>query len=119
MIKSGEKKESAQTPQWALSRKDGNEAKLNGLSCRRTRRSRRGTRKRVAAGFLLLALVDFDGAFEVCAVFDHDASRGQVAVDRTILLDFNSVFRAKVALHCAIHHNLAGNDVGGYFCCGS
>src|SRR5881394_437441 len=83
------------------------ERKLNRFGRRRASRSRGAFCKSVAAGFLLLALVDFDGTFEVGAVFDHDARGGQVAVDRTIFLDFNSVFGAKVALHRAIHHHLA------------
>jgi len=71
------------------------------------------------AGFLFWTLVDLDGAFEVGAVFDHDAGSSQVTVDRTILFDFNSILRAKVALHVAVHHYLASNDVGGHFRRGS
>src|SRR6266478_2556909 len=88
---------------------------LNGLGCCRTSR-RSGPGKGVRTGFLFRGLVDLDGTFEVGAVFDHDSGSGQVTVDRTILLDFNSIFRAKVALHVAVHHDLAGNDIGGYFC---
>src|SRR5215467_4958145 len=106
-------------PGRALLKRVEKEAKLNGLSCRRAGRSYGSAGERVAAGFFLLALVDFDGALKVGAVFDHDAGRGQVAVDRSVLLDFNSVFRAKVSLHRTVHHHLAGNDVGCYFCCGS
>src|SRR5260370_34779974 len=90
------------------------ERKLNGLGCCASRRS--GPGKGVRTGFLLRVLVDLDGAFEVGAVFDHDAGSGQVTIDRTVLLDFNSVLRAKVALHVAVHHDFAGNDIGGYFC---
>src|SRR6266853_1948126 len=93
----------------------GRKLKLNGLGCCRTsRRSRPG--KCIRTGFFFRGLVDLDGTFEVGAVFDHDSGSGQVTVDRTILLDFNSIFRAKVALHVAVHHDLAGNDIGGYFC---
>src|SRR6266566_7384196 len=87
--------------------------KLNGLGCRRASR-RRGPGKGIRTGFLFRSLVDLDGAFEVGAVFDHDTGSSQVTVDRTILFDFNSILGAKVALHVAVHHYLAGNDVGGY-----
>src|SRR6266403_5394054 len=47
---------------------------LNGFCCRRSGVGDSGLRKRTApAGFLLGALVDLDGAFEIGAVFDHDA----------------------------------------------
>src|SRR5215469_14653996 len=72
---------------------------LNGLGRGDARRNCGTPVKRVAAaGFLLVGLIDFDRAFEVSAVLDHDSRGGQVTVDRTILLDFNSVLRAKVAL---------------------
>ena len=67
----------------------------------------------------MLGLVDFDGAFEISAVFDHDAGGGQVAVYRTVFLDFNSVFGAKVALHRAVYYHLAGDNVGRNFRRGS
>src|SRR5229473_5968491 len=94
----------------------GFERRLNGLRCGRTGRRRRIAGKRMRTGFLFRALVDLDRTFEVGAVFDHDAGSGEVTVDRTILLDFNSILGAKVALHVAVYHDLAGNDVGGYFC---
>jgi hypothetical protein len=83
---------------------------------RDTRRNCGTPAKRVAAaGFFLLGLVDFDRTLEVSTVLDHDPCGGQVAVHRTILLDFNFVLGAKVALHRAIHHHLAGDDVGSDF----
>src|SRR5882762_7386912 len=87
--------------------------KLDGLGCRCG--CRRVPGKCIPAGFLFWTLVDLDGAFEVGAVFDHDAGSSQVTVSRTILFDFKSILRAKVALHVAVHHYLAGNDVGGHF----
>src|SRR6267378_7116456 len=93
--------------------------KSNGLGRRRSGGRRRGPGEGVRTGFLLRGPVDLDGAFEVGAVFDHDAGGGEVTVDRTIFLDFNSILGAKVALHVAEHHDLAGNDVGGYFCRGA
>src|SRR5712664_126440 len=57
---------------------------LDGFCCRRSDISGRGLRKRAAAGLLLGALVDLDGAFEIGAVFDHDARGGQVAFDRAV-----------------------------------
>src|SRR6516165_2058669 len=61
-----------------------------------------GLRKRAAGRFLLGALVDFDGAFEVGAVFDHDARRRQVAVHGAVFFDFDPVLGAKIALHAAV-----------------
>src|SRR6267378_3552823 len=87
---------------------------LDGFCCRRSDISGRGLRKRAAAGLLLGALVDLDGAFEIGAVFDHDARGGQVANDRAILLDFDAVLGAKIALHVPVDHHFAGNDVGGH-----
>src|SRR5258707_6296330 len=88
---------------------------LNGFCCRRSGIGDSGLRKRTApAGFLLGALVDLDGAFEIGAVFDHDARGGQVADDRAILLDFDTVLGAKIALHVPVDHHFAGNDVGGH-----
>src|SRR6266478_4839858 len=88
---------------------------LNGFCCRRSGIGDSGLRKRTApAGFLLGALVDLDGAFEIGAVFDHDARGGQVADDRAILLDFDTVLGAKIALHVTVDHHFAGNDVGGH-----
>src|SRR2546422_3505326 len=43
----------------------------------RSRGRRSAPGKRVRAGFLLRALVDFDGALKVGAVFDHDSCGGQ------------------------------------------
>src|SRR5882762_9523628 len=88
---------------------------LDGLGCRCARGRRRGPGKGIPAGFLFWTLVDLDGAFEVGAVFDHDPGSSQVTVDRTIFFDFYSILRAKVSLHVAIHHHLAGNDVSGHF----
>src|SRR6266478_768707 len=89
---------------------------LNGFGCRRSGIGDSGLRKRTApAGFLLGALVDLDGAFEVGAVFDHDARGGQVADDRAIFLDFDAILGAKISLHVAVDHNLTGNDVSGHF----
>src|SRR6202166_3643580 len=85
-----------------------------GRSCRRIR-----LRERAAMRILLGALVNFDRALEVRAVFNHDARRGQIAVHRTVFLDLDPVLRAKAALHGAVHHYLAGNDVGGKLCCSS
>src|SRR4029077_9703970 len=76
---------------------------LNGFCCRRSGVSSNRLGKRAAAaGFLLGALVDFDGAFEIGAVFDHDARGGQVTDDRAILLDFDAVLGTKISLHVAI-----------------
>src|SRR5580704_6184838 len=83
----------------AVEDKDKSRRKLDGLGCRRARLCRGGPGKCIPARFLFWTLVDFDGAFEVGAVFDHDSRSGQVTVDRTILLDFNSILGAKVALH--------------------
>src|ERR1700720_161144 len=102
----------------AVENKNKSRGKLDGLACRRARLCRRGPCKCIPARFLFWTLVDFDGAFKVGAIFDHDAGSSQVTVDRTILLDFNSILRAKVSLHVAVHHYLAGNDVSGYFCRG-
>jgi hypothetical protein len=73
----------------------------------------------VAGIALVASLVDFDRAFEVGAVFDHDARRGEVAVDGTILLDLDTVFGAKVALYGAVDHYFTCNDIGSYFGGGS
>src|SRR5438128_6549416 len=70
---------------------------LNRFRSRGCSRVGRRLGKRAAARFLLRALVNFDRAFEVGAVFDADARRGQIAIHRAILLDFNPVLRAKVA----------------------
>src|SRR5437879_13902529 len=86
------------------------EKKLNGLACRRGR-VRRGTSKRVRTRFLFGVLVDLDGTFEVGAVFDHDSGSGQVTVDRTILLDFNSILLAKVSLHVTVYLYLTANYI--------
>src|SRR5947208_11717132 len=69
--------------------------KLDGLSCRCAHARRRGPGKCIPARFLFWTLVDFDGTFEVGPIFDHDAGSCQVTVDRTILLNFNSILRAK------------------------
>src|SRR4029077_14088326 len=71
--------------------------------------------KRAVAGILVAGFVDFDRAFEVGTVFDHDARRGEVAVDGTVFLDLDPVLGAKVALHSAVDHHFTGNDIGGYF----
>src|SRR5260370_24752771 len=83
---------------------------LNGFCCRRSGIGDSGLRKRAAAGLLLGALVDLDGAFEIGAVFDHDARGGQVADDRAILLDFAAVLGAKIALHVPVNPHFPGND---------
>src|SRR5579859_150192 len=89
---------------------------LNGLracGCCRGRRCR--LRERAAVRFLLGALVNFDRALEVGAIFNADARRGQVAIDGAIFLDFNAVIGAKITLHTAVDNNFAGNDVSSEF----
>src|SRR5216683_2489264 len=83
---------------------------LNGL---RPRASRRGARGEVLVGIRCGAPVDFDGAFEVRAVFDHDLCRLQISDDRTVLLDLDSSRGAHVALHGAVYHHVMGVDVSG------
>src|SRR3984957_20897554 len=68
---------------------------------------------RAVAGVLVSGLVDLDGALKVGAVFDHDARRGEVAVDRAVFLDFDTIFRAKIALHRPVDNNFTGDDIGG------
>src|SRR5580658_2169416 len=63
---------------------------LNGLGADASRS--RSASKGARAGFLLGALVDFDGTFKVGAVFDHDAGGGEIAVDGTVFLNFDAVF---------------------------
>src|SRR5216683_2374571 len=55
------------------------ERELNGFAC--CRRRRRGAGESVGTRFLFRSLVNLDGAFEVGAVFDHDAGSGEVTVD--------------------------------------
>jgi len=55
-----------------------------------------GLAKAAAAGFFSRALIDLDGAFEVGAVFDHDARGGQIADHRAIFLDLDAVLGAKI-----------------------
>src|SRR5208282_6400858 len=86
---------------------------LNGLRCRTGRRRGRGARERTGAGFLFTGLVDFDGTFEVRAVFNHDAGGGKVAVDGAILLNLDTVLGAQVSLHRAVDHNFAGDNIRG------
>src|SRR6267154_3774835 len=85
---------------------------LNGLCCAGVGSCWLG--ERATAGFFLGALVDLDGAFEVSAVFDHDARGGQIADHRAIFLDFNAVLGAKISLHVAVDHYFAGNDVSSH-----
>src|SRR5271163_4574135 len=89
------------------------EAKLNRLRCWSANRSVRALRKGAVCGILLGALIDFDRAFEVGAVFDHDAGGREIAVDGAILLDFDAVFGTEIAFHVAIDHDFASDDVGG------
>src|ERR1700743_3620477 len=70
-------------------------------------------RERAVAGVLVGGLVDLDGTFEVGAVFDHDARRGEVAVDRAVFLDFDTILRAKIAFHRSVDDDFTGDDIGG------
>src|SRR5450432_2840581 len=76
-------------------------------------------RERTVAGIFVAGAVNFDRAFEIGAVFNHDARRGEVAVDGTIFLDLDTIFGAQVSLYRAVDHDFTGNDVGGYFRRGS
>ena len=60
-------------------------------------------------------LVDLDGALEVGAVLDHDARGGEVAVYRAVLLDFDPILGPQIALHRAVNHDFAGDDIGSNF----
>src|SRR5207237_5593272 len=91
-------------------RKKTDSMKLDGFGRRSCRRNGCGLGKRAAAGFFFGALVDFDGALEVGAVLDHDARGGKVADDRAVFLDFNAVFRAKIALHVSIHDHFRSEE---------
>src|SRR5689334_2044046 len=73
----------------------------------------RWLRKRTAVRFLFRALVDFDGTLEVRAIFNADARGRQVAIHRAVFLDFNPILGAQVALHAAVDHHLAGDNVCG------
>src|SRR5208282_5596922 len=67
------------------------ESGLNRFRCWSADRSVRALCKGVVRRILLGALIDFDRAFEVGAVFDHDAGGRQIAVDGTVLLDLDPV----------------------------
>src|SRR5271165_7210905 len=86
---------------------------LNGLRRASGRGRRRSAREGSGSGFLLGALIDFDGALEVGAVFDHDAGGGKIAVDGTILLNLDAVLSAQISLHGAIDHDFTGDNVRG------
>src|SRR5438445_13725767 len=81
------------------------EKKLNGLACRRGS-VRRGASERVRTRFLFGVLVDLNGTFEVGAVFEHDLGSSQANVERVMLLTFNSILRAKLALPVGVHPHL-------------
>jgi len=50
--------------------------------------------RRRCCGFFLGALIDLDGAFEVGAVFDHDARGGQIAItEPSFLISMRSLAR--------------------------
>src|SRR5438552_3877749 len=86
---------------------------LNGFAGSRGRGRFRERAVRILV--LVGGLVDFDGAFEVGAVLDHDPRGGQIAVHRTVLLDLDAVLGAQIALHGAVDHNFAGDNIGGHF----
>src|SRR5208337_4011052 len=94
---------------------EGNEKRLYGLGPdSRARRRGSSARKCAAARFFLSGLVDFDGTFEVRAVFNHDARGGQVAVHRAVLLDLDAVLGAQIPLHRAVDHDFTGDNIGGH-----
>ncbi len=76
---------------------------------------RRGASALARLGCSLAAnlAIDFDGAFEVRAIFDHDARGGQLAEDRTIFFDLDAVASTQIALDLAVDEDLGGQDVGG------
>src|SRR5208283_553235 len=76
-------------------------------------RRRRSARERTRAGFLFTGLVDFDGAFKVGAVFDHDAGGGEIAVDGPILLYLDAILGAKISLDGAVDHDFASDNIRG------
>src|SRR5579872_2314929 len=78
-----------------------------------SRRGRFLLRERAVRRILIRRLVDLDRALKVGAVFDHDARRGEVAVDRAVLLDLDAIFRAKIALHRPVDNHFTGDDIGG------
>src|SRR5207244_8879230 len=90
------------------------ENKLDRFCCRSRRRGGSGLGKSAATRLFLRGLIDFDGALKVSAVFDHDARRGEIAYDRTILLDLDTIFRAKVALHVSVNDHFASDDISGH-----
>ena len=57
--------------------------------------------------------IDLDRAFEVRAVLNHDARGGQIADHRAILLDFDAVAGAQIALDAAVDDDFARHHVGG------
>src|SRR5258708_38836801 len=93
--KAAEKKEAARTfirAAWCQFKK------LDALRSGGCRRRASGLGER-AGGFLLGALIDFDGTLKVRTVFNHHARGGQDAIHRTFFLDLDPVLGAKVARH--------------------
>jgi hypothetical protein len=68
-------------------------------------------REDVLVTFLRLAVVDFDRAFEIRAVFDHDLCRRQICNHRTVLHDLDSALRIYSPLHVAADNHVVGADV--------
>jgi hypothetical protein len=68
-------------------------------------------REDVLVTFLRLAVVDFDRAFEIRAVFDHDLCCRQICNHRTVLHDLDSALRIYSPLHVAADNHVAGADV--------
>ena len=66
----------------------------------------------IPIGFLRRAPDDFDFAFEVRALFDHNLCRRQIPIHRTALFDLDFSSSVYVPLHIPVHHHLAGVDVG-------
>src|SRR5580700_2441666 len=71
-----------------------------------------GNQSALPRGGLGFGWVDFDAALEMSAIFDADASGGNVADDRAVGLDVDAVAGIEVADDFAKHDHFAGMNLG-------